>query len=98
MAAGGTGGPKTAAAYVNLSLTLNQAGRYAESIDAAQQALRLDPHSAEAWNNLAAGDEALGRWDAAVDAAGKAIALRPDFQLAKNNLHWSLQQRAARAH
>ena len=84
-----------AADYVNLSLQLNQAGKYAESVDAARKALALDPSSAEAWNNVAAGDEAMGKWDEAIDAAHHAIALRPGFELAKNNLAWSVKQKAA---
>ncbi len=86
---------KTAAELVNASLALNQAGRYAESVEAARRALALDPSSAEAWNNIAADDEAMKQWDEAIEAARKAIALRPDFQLAKNNLAWSLGQRGA---
>jgi protein O-mannosyl-transferase len=89
------GAPKTVAEYVNESLALNKAGKFAESLAAAQKAVALDPGSAEAWNNVAADNEALQRWDDAIAAAQKAIALRPDFQLAKNNLQWSLQQRAA---
>ena len=85
---------RTAADFVNLSLTLNQGKHYVESVKAARQALVLDPGSAEAWNNIAADYEVLGRWDDAIDAATKAVALRPDFQLAKNNLQWSLQQKA----
>ena len=85
------------AADINLSLTLNQQGRYAESIAAAQKALALNPASAEAWNNIAADEEAMHRWDTAIAAARKAVAIRPDFQLAKNNLAWAEQQKAAGA-
>lgn len=88
---------RSEAGYINLSLTLNQAGRYTESIHAAQGALALNPTSAEAWNNIAADDEALHRWDDAIAAAQKAVAFRPDFQLARNNLAWSLQQKFAAA-
>ena len=80
---------------INLSLALNQQGRYTESIAAAQKALTLDPTSAEAWNNIAANQEAMHRWEEAILAAQKALALRPDFQLAKNNLAWSERQKAA---
>ena len=80
---------------INLSLALNQDGRYTESILAAQKALALNPASAEAWNNIAANDEAMHRWDEAISAAQRAVALRPDFQLAKNNLAWAEQQKAA---
>jgi tetratricopeptide (TPR) repeat protein len=77
---------------LNLSLTLNLAGKFRESIRASEQALELRPGYAEAWNNIAAGHEALGEWNEAVAAAAKAVALKPDFQLAKNNLAYSRQQ------
>lgn len=86
---------QSAVDYVNLSFALNQQGRYEQSLEAAQSATRLDPHSADAWNNIAAADEALHRWDEAIQAAQQAIALRPDFQMARNNLAWSLQQKVA---
>ncbi|MGI4829074.1 MAG: tetratricopeptide repeat protein [Janthinobacterium lividum] len=87
----------SAADYINLSLLLNQQGRYDESLGAARKALEIDPTSAEAWNNIAANDEALHRWDDAIAAASKAVALRPDLQLAKNNLAWAQSQKAAAA-
>ncbi len=87
--------PRTVADYINLSLTLNQQGRFPESIAAAKRALVIDPKAAEAWNNIAAGDEALHRWDDAIVAAQKALALRPDFELAKNNLAWAVRQKEA---
>jgi protein O-mannosyl-transferase len=79
-------------ALLNRSLTLNMAGKFRDSIQAAEQALKLRPDYAEAWNNIAAGHEALGEWDEAVAAAAKAVALNPNFQLAKNNLAYSRQQ------
>lgn len=80
---------------INRSVSLNRAGKFTESIAAAQQALRLDQRSAESWNNIAAGYAALKRWDEAVEASQRAIALKPDFQLAKNNLAWAESQKAA---
>lgn len=91
----GAGHPQTAEAYLNESVTLNRAGKYAESLAAAQHAVALNPQLAEGWNNIAAADAALHKWDAAIAAAQKAIALRPDFQLAKNNLAWAQSQKAA---
>jgi len=84
---------KTATDFLNESLALNRAGKYAESIVAARKALQANPNMAEAWNNIAAGYQGLHRWDEAMKAAQKAIALKPDFQLAKNNLAWSLSQK-----
>jgi tetratricopeptide (TPR) repeat protein len=89
-----TTGAKSATDYINESLALNKAGKYAESLAAARQAVKLDPKSAVAWNNMAAADEELHHWDDAIDAAKHALALQPDFQLARNNLAWSQQQKA----
>lgn len=82
-----------AASLIDRSLALNQAGKFAESIAAAKDALKIDSHSAVAWNNIAAGYEAMKQWDPAIDAARHALALQPDFQLAKNNLAWSESQK-----
>ncbi len=87
--------PITAAAYIDLSLALNQQGRYAESDAAARQALALDAHAAEAWNNIAANAESLHHWEQAIAAAQKAVSLKPNFQLAKNNLAWAQAQKQA---
>lgn len=87
---------KDEAFWINLSLVRNRAGRYRESIAAAQEAIRLDKQSAIAWNNIAADHAALREWKDAIAAADEAIALKPDFQLARNNLAWALQQQKAR--
>lgn len=84
--------------YVNLSLQLSQAGRYEESLVAAQHAVELDPRSAVGWNNIAAAQAALHHWNEAIPAAQRAITLKPDFQLARNNLAWAERQKAAEQH
>jgi uncharacterized protein (TIGR02996 family) len=87
-------GEKSAAALLDESLHLYQAGKFEACIAAAQSALKLQPNFPEAWNNIAAADASLHRWDEAIAAAQKAIALKPDFQLAKNNLAWALAEKA----
>jgi tetratricopeptide (TPR) repeat protein len=86
--------PKSAADYLNLSLSRHMAGRYRESIQAAQQAIVLRPDFPEAYNNMAAAYEALQLWDQAIAAARQALKIRPGFQLAQNNLTWSEQQKS----
>jgi len=80
--------------FLNQSLTLYQAGRYQESIDAARQALKLRPEYAEAYNNLGAAYASMGKWDEAIQNAQQALRINPNFQLAKNNLAWALAQKA----
>lgn len=82
-----------AGASIELSLQLYRVGRFAECIEAARQALALQPDSAEAYNNIAAGYAAMGRWDESIDAAQQALRLRPDFALARRNLAWAEQER-----
>ena len=74
---------------VNESLRRYQAGRFDESIAAAEQALAFDPANADAYNNICAAHNAMKRWEAGIAACEKALALRPDYQLAKNNLAWA---------
>ena len=78
--------------YLSLSLVYYQAAKYAESLEAAQQALRLKPDYPEAWNNVAAACNAMHRWEQGIEAADAALRLRPDFQLARNNRAWALSQ------
>ncbi len=78
---------------LNLSLSLYQAGKFEESIRAAQAALQIDPNYAEAYNNIAAAYSALRRWDESIAAARQALRLKPDSTLARNNLNWALEQK-----
>jgi tetratricopeptide (TPR) repeat protein len=89
---------QTPEALLSLSLSEYQAGRYRECIDAAQQALRLNPKYAEAYNNIAAAWNALGRYDEGIRAAEEALRLKPDFELARNNLAWAKSQLAHSRH
>jgi tetratricopeptide (TPR) repeat protein len=95
---GGAQGPasatsRTAADFLNLSVQYYQARQFQQCIDAANQALKLNPNLPEGYNNLAACDSSLGMWDDAIRATQEALRLNPDFQLAKNNLAWALQQK-----
>jgi tetratricopeptide (TPR) repeat protein len=80
--------------FLNLSLLYYRAGRFNDTITAAQDALKLRPGYAEAYNNIAAGHQALGQWDDAMIAAREAIKLKPDFELARNNLAYAQSQKA----
>lgn len=80
--------------FLRLSLTYYQAGRYEDCIQAAKQALVLNPDYAEAYNNIAAGSNALGRYEEGIRAASAALRLKPDFPLARNNLAWAQRELA----
>lgn len=68
------------------SLLLYQQGRYAASLAAADEAVRLTPGSAPAHNNRCAALNALHRFDEAAAACREALRLAPGFELARNNL------------
>lgn len=83
-----------AAAHLDHSFELYQARRFAESIDAARQALALDPGSDRAHNNICAAYNSTQDWERAVAACDEALRLNPDNQLAKNNRAWAHNGRA----
>jgi tetratricopeptide (TPR) repeat protein len=74
---------------LNRSLALFNQQRFGDAVEAAQQALTINPNLAEAYNNMSAAYTALGQWDNAIQAARRALDLKPDFQLARNNLNWA---------
>jgi tetratricopeptide (TPR) repeat protein len=77
-------------ALVELSLLYYRAGRFADCVRAAGDAVRLRPGYAAAYNNLTAGYNAMQRWDDAIAAGREAVRLDPSSQLAHNNLAWAL--------
>ena len=85
----------TPEAFLEESESLYRAGRFQDSIQAAQHALELKPDYAEAYNNIAAASNALGDFDQGIRAAREAIRLKPDFALARNNLEWAKSRKAA---
>jgi protein O-mannosyl-transferase len=71
--------------YINDSLTFYTAGDYQRSLEAAQNALQLQPKSAVAYNNICAAYNQLQQFDKAVEACAQALLIQPDFEQAKNN-------------
>lgn len=78
--------------YLDLSMEYYKAGKYPETIAAAQRALEKNPKSAEAYNNMAAAFGALGQWQMEIDMCMKALELDPDLQIARNNMNWAKSQ------
>lgn len=83
----------TAANYLNLSLAYQRAGRFRDGIQAAGQALKLQPDLAMAYNNIAEAHIELREWDAAIAAAGQALRLQSDFPRARKVLAYAEQQK-----
>jgi tetratricopeptide (TPR) repeat protein len=88
---------KMADVLVAQSLAYFRAGKYAECIASAQQALKLKPDYAEAWNNIGAAWNQLAEWDKGIDAETHALRLKPDLEIARNNLAFAAAQKAKAA-
>jgi tetratricopeptide (TPR) repeat protein len=84
---------KTPESLLNLSLEYYNAGKYAESIAAAQEALMLRPDYDLAFTNICAAYNELGQWDKAIEAGENAVKLNPNNQLAQNNLNAAKEHR-----
>ena len=84
-------GPPTPESYLAASLQHYQAGRFVETITAAETALKLKPDYAEAWNNICAANNKLGRYTEAVAACEQALRYKPDLEIARNNLKYARQ-------
>ena len=81
--------------FLSLSSGYHRAGRYADCIAAAQQAIRLQPGFAEAYSNMAAAYASLQQWDNSIAAAREALRLKPGFEFARRNLEFAAAQKAA---
>jgi tetratricopeptide (TPR) repeat protein len=90
--------PQTAEELLDLSLIYYQSRQYTDCIQAAKDALHLNPSYAEAYNNIAASWNALGNYEEGIEAAEKAVRLKPDFTLARNNLEWARSQQNRTRH
>ncbi|MCC7302161.1 MAG: tetratricopeptide repeat protein [Bacteroidia bacterium] len=76
--------------YLALSYEFYMAGKYEQSIRAAEEALKFDADSDRAWNNICSGYNALKDWGKAIAAGKKALELNPDNPYARNNLALAL--------
>jgi len=72
--------------WINLSLEWYTAGNFPRSLEAAEEAVKLNADDATGWNNVCAAANKTGDYNRAVEAGEKALALKPDWELAKNNL------------
>src|SRR5258708_10705362 len=80
--------------YLALSFERYQEGRYQDSIDAEQNAMKADPKSSSAYNNIAVSLLALKRYDEAIVNVQLALRIQPDFALAANNMAWIQGEKA----
>ena len=92
------GKPKlTADELLGRSLAAAQAGRYAECIAEARDAIKLNPSSPEAYNNIGWCSAQMGNWNEGIQNTTQALKLKPDLERARNNLLWMISQRDGKA-
>jgi tetratricopeptide (TPR) repeat protein len=81
-------------AYLTLSVSYYNQGKFQECIDACNEALKLNPGYSEAYNNIGSAYNAMKMWDQGIAACEKALQLNPDFERAKNNLAYAKAEKA----
>lgn len=79
-------GDNYAEAYHNLGILLKRDNRFAEAIDAYQEAIRLRPNYESAWYNLALTYRAQEKSQAAISAYEKALNINPQAVKSMYNL------------
>ena len=77
--------PNFSAAHVNLANALNLSGQFAQGLEHAKTALKLNHKSAEAWNNQGFAENMLGDIDGAKRSFAHAVTLAPDLAIARFN-------------
>lgn len=87
----------TADNWINASLYQYRKGNYAGCIEAAKQALKLNPNSELAYNNIGAAYAALAQWDQAIANERQALGINPRFTVAQNNLAAYAKEKAAKS-
>jgi tetratricopeptide (TPR) repeat protein len=70
---------ESASYWIDASKSLGNAGRWNESLDAAEKATAIEPDNAKTWNIKAAALLNLNRYQESLDAAERSVSLNPDF-------------------
>jgi tetratricopeptide (TPR) repeat protein len=78
-------GQGTAEEWYNKGWALGNQGKYAEAIQAYDEAIRLDPEDAGPWNDKGSALYNLGKYAEAIQAYDEAIRLDPGDAIAWYN-------------
>ena len=77
--------------FLKLSMLYCDQGRYQDCIDAAQQALKINPETAEAYGNIATAYHLMGNHlDDTIAALQEEVRLKPELPSARSNLEIEL--------
>jgi tetratricopeptide (TPR) repeat protein len=82
--------------YLALSVEYFNTHRYEDCIQAAKEALKINPNQAEVYANLATAYHTLGKLDETIAALQQEIRLNPGLPNAKSNLEVVLREKALR--
>jgi tetratricopeptide (TPR) repeat protein len=84
--------------YLALSVLYYESDRYEDCVNAAREALRINPNLPEAYANLASAYHAMGKLDETIAALREEIRLKPDMPSAQKNLEIELAQKGHSGH
>ena len=84
--------------YLNLSVSYYQAQRYQDCINAARQALKINPNLPEAYANIATAYHTMGKLDETIAALREEVRLKPDMPSAQKNLEIELAAQQQSGH
>jgi tetratricopeptide (TPR) repeat protein len=79
-------------------VTYYQAERYQDCINAAREALKLNPNLPEAYANIATAYHTLGKMDETIAALREEVRLKPDMPNAQKNLAVELAEKQQSGH
>jgi tetratricopeptide (TPR) repeat protein len=83
--------------YLALSVQYFQTRRYQDCINAAREALKVNPNQAEAYANMAAAYHTLGNLDETIAALQEEVRINPNLPSAKSNLEIELAVKRQRS-
>lgn len=81
-------------AYLSLSVSFYNQGKFQDCIDACNEALKLNPNYSEAYNNIGSAYNAMKMWDEGIAACEKALQINPTFERAINNLNYAKTEKS----
>jgi len=84
--------------FLALSVVYFQSQRYEECINAAREALKINPNLPEAYANIATAYHAMGKLDETIAALREEVRLKPDMPSAQKNLDIELAEKQHSGH
>ncbi len=80
--------------YLALSVHYYEVHQYQDCIEAAREALKMNPDLGEAYANIATAYHTMGKMDETIAALKEEIRINPNLRSAQNNLEFVLEEKA----